>query len=65
MCREEAQRVSAETERKNGGGLFTGIVQTQHSRRHFDSGGNADAAIITEGTEKGFWCIAGALWGRH
>lgn len=53
MCREEAQRVSAETERKNGGGLFTGIVQTQHSRRYFDFGGNADAAIITEGTEKG------------
>ena len=53
MRRKEAQGVSAETERKNGGGLFTGIVQTQHSRRYFNSGGNADAAIITEGTEKG------------
>lgn len=58
MCREEAQKVSAETvstemERENVGGLFTGIIQTQHSRRYFDSGGNADAAIITEGTEKG------------
>ena len=50
--REEEER-QREEERKNGGGLFTGIVQTQHSRRHFDSGGNADAAIITEGTEKG------------